>query len=129
MRYTTKEIGDRGEDYAAAYLKQHQCIILDRNYRKRWGEIDIIARQKDTYLFVEVKTRHVNPLGRPYEAVDYRKRRRILKTAITYIREHHLDANYRCDICEVYVDRETLDLHKINYFKNAFVPESDFGYY
>ena len=58
MRYTTKEIGDRGEDYAAAYLKQHQCIILDRNYRKRWGEIDIIARQKDTYLFVEVKTRH-----------------------------------------------------------------------
>ena len=93
------------------------------------GEIDIIARQKDTYLFVEVKTRHDNPLGRPYEAVDYRKRRRILKTAITYIREHHLDANYRCDICEVYVDRETLDLHKINYFKNAFVPESDFGYY
>ena len=50
MRYTTKEIGDRGEDYAAAYLKQHQCIILDRNYRKRWGEIDIIAKDKYLYL-------------------------------------------------------------------------------
>ena len=129
MKYTTKIIGDKGEDYAAAYLKQHHCIILDRNYRTRYGEIDIIAQSKNTYLFVEVKTRHDNPLGRPYEAVDYRKRQRILRTAMTYIQERHLDANYRCDICEVYVNRNTLELLKINYYKNTFVPESGNGFY
>ena len=124
MRFKTKETGDRGEDYAVAYLKKHHCKILERNYRKPFGEIDIIARKKDTYLFVEVKTRHDNSFTRPYEAVDYRKQQRIVRTAMTYIHEHHLNASYRCDVCEVYVDQNTLDLSQINYYENAFCVDS-----
>ena len=52
----TKEIGDIGEEYAVNYLKKHRYKILSRNYRKRFGEIDIIAEKKGTVAFVEVKT-------------------------------------------------------------------------
>ena len=126
--FSTKKTGDRGEEYAAAYLRKHHCKILERNYRKPFGEIDIIARKKNTYLFVEVKTRRCNPVERPIDAVDYRKQQRILRTAMTYIYENHVDADYRCDICEVYIDPETLELLKINYFENAFAPGNGSGY-
>lgn len=127
MTVRTKITGDKGEDYAVAYLKKQHCKILDRNYRKPFGEIDIVARKKQLILFVEVKTRHGNPFTRPYEAVDHRKQQRILRTALAYIREHHLDLDYRCDVCEVYVDRQSLKLLKLDYYENAFEPEGDLG--
>ena len=125
----TKAIGDTGEEYAVEYLKKHKYKILLRNYRKRFGEIDIIAEKKGTVAFVEVKTRHENPLTKPFEAVDARKQKKIYKTSIAYIYENNLNCQYRFDVCEVYVDRDTLKLIEINYFENAFIPESDNGYY
>nr|MBQ4171282.1 YraN family protein [Ruminococcus sp.] len=103
--------------------------ILSRNYRKRFGEIDIIAEKKGTVAFVEVKTRHENPLTRPFEAVDTKKQEKIYRTSLAYIYENDLDCQYRFDVCEVYVNRDTLKLIQINYFDNAFIPESDNGYY
>lgn len=125
----TKAIGDTGEEYAVEYLKKHKYKILVRNYRKRFGEIDIIAEKKGTVAFVEVKTRHENPLTKPFEAVDTKKQKKIYKTSIAYIYENNLNCQYRFDVCEVYVDRDTLKLIEINYFENAFIPESDNGYY
>ena len=125
----TKEIGDIGEEYAVNYLKKHRYKILSRNYRKRFGEIDIIAEKKGTVAFVEVKTRHENPLSRPFEAVDTKKQEKIYRTSLAYIYENDLDCQYRFDVCEVYVNRDTLKLIQINYFDNAFIPESDNGYY
>ena len=125
----TKAIGDTGEEYAVEYLKKHKYKILSRNYRKRFGEIDIIAEKKGTVAFVEVKTRHENPLTKPFEAVDARKQKKIYKTSIAYIYENNLNCQYRFDVCEVYVNRNTLKLIEINYFENAFIPESDDGYY
>ena len=125
----TKEIGDIGEEYAVNYLKKHRYKILSRNYRKRFGEIDIIAEKKGTVAFVEVKTRHENPLTRPFEAVDTKKQEKIYRTSLAYIYENDLDCQYRFDVCEVYVNRDTLKLIQINYFDNAFIPESDNGYY
>ena len=125
----TKTIGDIGEEYAVNYLKKHRYKILSRNYRKRCGEIDIIAEKKGTVAFVEVKTRHENPLTRPFEAVDTKKQEKIYRTSLAYIYENDLDCQYRFDVCEVYVNRDTLKLIQINYFDNAFIPESDNGYY
>ena len=125
----TKTIGDIGEEYAVNYLKKHRYKILSRNYRKRFGEIDIIAEKKGTVAFVEVKTRHENPLTRPFEAVDTKKLEKIYRTSLAYIYENDLDCQYRFDVCEVYVNRDTLKLIQINYFDNAFIPESDNGYY
>lgn len=125
----TKTIGDIGEEYAVNYLKKHRYKILSRNYRKRFGEIDIIAGKKGTVAFVEVKTRHENPLTRPFEAVDTKKQEKIYRTSLAYIYENDLDCQYRFDVCEVYVNRDTLKLIQINYFDNAFIPESDNGYY
>lgn len=125
----TKTIGDIGEEYAVKYLKKHRYKILSRNYRKRFGEIDIIAEKKGTVAFVEVKTRHENPLSRPFEAVDTNKQEKIYRTSLAYIYENDLDCQYRFDVCEVYVNRDTLKLIQINYFDNAFIPESDNGYY
>ena len=125
----TKTIGDIGEEYAVNYLKKHRYKILSRHYRKRFGEIDIIAEKKGTVAFVEVKTRHENPLTRPFEAVDTKKQEKIYRTSLAYIYENDLDCQYRFDVCEVYVNRDTLKLIQINYFDNAFIPESDNGYY
>ena len=125
----TKTIGDIGEEYAVNYLKKHRYKILSRNYRKRFGEIDIIAEKKGTVAFVEVKTRHENPLTRPFEAVDTKMQEKIYRTSLAYIYENDLDCQYRFDVCEVYVNRDTLKLIQINYFDNAFIPESDNGYY
>lgn len=125
----TKTIGDIGEEYAVNYLKKHRYKILSRNYRKRFGEIDIIAEKKGTVAFVEVKTRHENPMTRPFEAVDTKKQEKIYRTSLAYIYENDLDCQYRFDVCEVYVNRDTLKLIQINYFDNAFIPESDNGYY
>lgn len=129
MKNSTKKIGDMGESYAADYLTKHRYKIKERNYRKRYGEIDIIAEKNGIIAFVEVKTRHSNTLAQPFEAVDRRKQEKIIKTAINYIYENKLDCNCRFDICEVFVDKDSLKLQKINYYENAFMMESDYGYY
>ena len=92
-------------------------------------EVDIIAERDGTYIFVEVKTRHCNPLTRPFEAVDRRKQEKIIRTAYSYIYENHLEANYRFDVCEVFVEQDTLKLVSLNYFENAFAVEGDYGYF
>ena len=128
-RHTTKKIGDIGEDYAASYLKKHGYKILARNYRKNYGEIDIIARKGDMLCFVEVKTRHCNTITQPYEAVDFRKQTKIIRTASAYLIEKRLETNCRFDICEVFVDKESLKLDRINYINNAFDAENSGIYY
>ncbi len=120
IRFTKKQTGDAGENYCAAYMKRHGYKILNRNYKKPYGEIDIIAVKGGVLCFTEVKTRHENPMTQPYEAVDYRKRRRIIKVAQTYIAEKGADSFCRFDVCEVITDKETLKLIKINYIENAF---------
>ncbi len=129
MRYNTKKIGDTGEDHAVSYLKKHGYKILCRNYRKNYGEIDIIAKKADILCFVEVKTRHSESVTRPYEAVDFRKRKKIINTASAYLTENRLECFCRFDVCEVFVNKETLRLEKINYIESAFDLDSDGAYY
>lgn len=128
-KHTTRQTGNRGEDYAVAYLKQKHYKILERNYYKRSGEIDIIAEKQGLLVFVEVKTRHTTTLTQPFEAVDRRKQEKIIQTAIIYLYEKKLDRDCRFDVCEVFVNQDTLRLHKIHYIENAFMMEDSHGYY
>lgn len=123
MKFTTKEIGNIGETYTVKYLKKHGYKILERNYLKRYGEIDIVAENKEYLVFVEVKTRNINTLVRGGEAVNYHKRQCLIKTALAYLSEHKVDKFCRFDVSEVYVYRDTLKLQSINYIENAFSPE------
>ena len=115
-----KQTGDAGEEYCAKYLKKHGFKILDRNYKKPFGEIDIIALKNELLCFVEVKTRHYNSMTQPYEAVDYRKRQRIIKAAQAYLTEKNIQMYCRFDVCEVITDKESLKLLNLNYIENAF---------
>lgn len=118
--YTKKEIGDRGEFYCVQYLLKNGYEILHRNYRKSFGEIDIIARRDGVVSFVEVKTRHHHPMTQPWEAVGYRKQQHIIQTAQAYLIEYDVHAFCRFDVCEVIVDSETLNLLHLHYIKSAF---------
>lgn len=113
-----KEIGDLGENAAAKYLKKNGYKILGRNYRKKYGEIDIIAEKDDSIAFVEVKTRKNDDFGRPCEFVDKRKQERIKKTALSYICEKGYDAGFTFDVIEVY--GENGKVREINHIIGAF---------
>jgi putative endonuclease len=77
-----------GEDLACEYLKKLGFKILERNYRRTYGEIDIIALEKDVLAFIEVKTRTSNLFGSPLESITYWKLKSLIKTAQYYKMTH-----------------------------------------
>lgn len=78
-------LGKHGEELASGYLKKKGYSIITRNYRKRFGEVDIIARDGDTLVFVEVKTRRSRQFGSGMEAVDLRKQQQLSRIAQDYL--------------------------------------------
>ena len=78
-------LGKQGEDLACRELRRRGHAILARRYRTRWGEIDIVARDEKTLVFVEVKTRRRHGFGGPVAAVDFRKQRRLINMARSYL--------------------------------------------
>ncbi|MGE5573714.1 MAG: YraN family protein [Bacillota bacterium] len=80
-----RETGAAGEDIAARCLESNGFEILERNFRWRAGEIDIVARDGATLVFVEVKARRPGPFGAAAEQITARKRRRIVRTALAYM--------------------------------------------
>jgi len=84
------EFGKAAEKAAAEFLKAKGYKILERNYKNKFGEIDIIALQKGVICFLEVKARHSLELGLPQEAVSGRKQRQICRVAIGYLKSNHL---------------------------------------
>lgn len=98
-----RDLGMKGEDCAAHYLKYMGYEILERNFRCRYGEIDIVALDGDTLCFVEVKTRSRTDYGLPCQAVDRRKILHIKRCAYVYLRAHEglKYGDVRIDIVEV----------------------------
>jgi putative endonuclease len=106
--------GSIGESAACGALTKAGMTILERNWRRPTGEIDIIAKDRKTIVFVEVKTRSSLKFGRPAEAVGRSKQMHILRTAMLYLAENGLDdAPVRFDIVEVLPTG-------IRHLKNAF---------
>ncbi len=113
-----KVIGKAGEQAAADYLRSKGCEILARNYRVALGEIDLIAREGQTLVFVEVKTRRSVRCGRPAAAVNYYKQQKISRVAAVFLRQRHLwGCPCRFDVVEVYCVGEQLEVRQI---KGAF---------
>lgn len=119
-----KEIGDKGEYFAASYFHKQGYEIKARNVHSRYGEIDLIAENGDTVVFVEVKTRSHDSLDRAADAVTPAKQKKIILTALHYISESNTDKIMRFDVFEVY--HANGRIYKFNHIKNAF-EGSDFG--
>ena len=82
-----RELGEFGENIAVQYLENNGYMIIQRNYRCRSGEVDIIAGRGRKLSFIEVKTRRSYEYGRPCESVDDNKQKHIRAAAYTYLRE------------------------------------------
>ena len=123
--------GNFGEDAAAKHLKKHGYRILERNYVALGNEIDIIAKSKDSLIFVEVKTRtvgHESELeSRPAASVNYEKQRKIISAASYYLSQNEYNPklfglNVRLDVIEVYIKTENgkRKTDKICHIEGAF---------
>ena len=95
---TKKELGDWGEDWAALYLRLHGYSILERNYRCRQGEIDIIARRRGIVAFVEVKLRKNADFGEAREFVTFSKQRRVVSAAEFWLMKNPCELQPRFDV-------------------------------
>ena len=116
-----REVGTRQESRAAEYLESLGYHILERNFRCRFGEIDLIAWDGDILCFVEVKTRTNLQMGLPREYVTPAKQRRIKKTALFYLAAHDLDCPARFDVAEVYAEKPgDKNGVRIEYLEDAF---------
>jgi putative endonuclease len=96
-RQSSRQIGDRGEDLALKYLVKKGYALVERNYRTRHGEIDLIVRTQRALVFVEVKLRRGTGFGDPLEAVTPRKQARIRRIAEQYLAEKGEDFLARFD--------------------------------
>jgi len=111
-----QRIGKWGEDTAAEYLAEHGYEIVKRNARTPYGEIDIVARQGDVTIFVEVKTRTSNKMGLPEESITPRKREHMLAAADHYAAEHEID-HWQIDV--ISIEGKPGTIPKITYFESA----------
>ena len=124
---TDKDFGALGEKLAAGYLKKNKYKILEKNYKNPLGEIDIIARDAEYIVFVEVKTRSAEPFLSGMYAVDRRKREHILRVASAYLAKEKRGLQPRFDIIEVEIDRATGRLAGMNHIPNAFMQEGPYA--
>lgn len=108
-----KEIGDKGEFLASEFLINKGYRILDKNFRTRLGEIDIIAKDKDELVFVEVKARRTSYFGSPEEFVTPQKQQRIKRAALEYLSQNP-HSSWRIDVISIVTEPET----KIEHFQN-----------
>ncbi|MGE5633481.1 MAG: YraN family protein [Caulobacteraceae bacterium] len=122
-----KLLGAYGEDTACKYLENSGYRVLERNFSCRTGEIDIIAAQGDTIVFIEVKTRTSDRFGMPSEAVSTSKQQKLVKTALFYMQSRKLfDYMSRFDVLEVFVDEDLGS--RVNLIKDAFQYSGRYGY-
>ena len=112
------DFGKTGEDLACCELERRGYAILARRYRTRRGELDIVARDGQTVVFVEVKARRDHAFGDAADAVHGRKRRRLTRLAQEYLTHHRL-ANCSCrfDVVSIHMDEER---PRIEVYQNAF---------
>ena len=115
----TQSAGNRGEAAVARYLRQKGYTLLASQWRCRFGELDLVARDRhSTVCIVEVKLRGTNSIALPREFVDSRKQQRLRSAAEVYLASKELDAPVRFDVAEVYDEGGSL---RIEYIENAFI--------
>jgi putative endonuclease len=117
-----QSLGKRGEDLACAELEKRGYVIVDRRFRTRSGEIDLVARDAGVLAFVEVRTRSGYNFGTPFESVTWQKRQRLSRMAASYLSLKRLsDQPCRFDVVSI-VERQ--DGRTIELLKGAFDMQS-----
>ena len=112
--------GLAGERITIKYLRKYRYKIIQRNFKSKYGEIDIIAKDGEYLCFVEVKARTSTSFAEPYESVDYKKQRKIHRLAKIWLSIHKLDNSLcRFDIVSLLLYKN-YKLRKIEIIKNAF---------
>lgn len=114
-----KLVGRKGEELAIRHLKRQGLKVIERNYHSPGGEIDLIARDGDTLVFIEIKARSSAAFGLPQEAVDTHKQKRLIEAARVYMAEHRLGDNVkaRFDVVAVHLGQPALS---ISWIRDAF---------
>lgn len=119
-RLLNRWLGDRGERKAAGFLRRQGFRILARQYANPYGEIDLIARDGDAIVFVEVKTRRSDVAGLPVEAVTSDKQRKMTKTALVWLKRRGLlESHCRFDVVSILWPEDS-KAPQITHYKNAF---------
>jgi putative endonuclease len=117
-RREKKELGKKGEEKALRFLKKKGYRIIEKNYVCKLGEMDIIAKEKDTLVFVEVKTRTTTEFGPPQLAVNSSKQRQLSKVALNYLKEKQLEeVKARFDVVAILLEEKG---EQIELIKDAF---------
>ena len=128
MNPSRLNIAKIGESLAAEHLKARGCKILAQNYRTKRGEIDLIVRDEEFIVFVEVKTRRSLQFGLPQEAVTIQKQRQISKVALAYLQAQNLlDAPCRFDVIAIHLSPQ-LELLKLEQIESAFAFQAKTGF-
>lgn len=119
MEKYNKIVGNYGEELATKFLIKNKYKIIEKNYSCKFGEIDIIAKDKNILVFVEVKSRTNEKYGTPATAVNYYKKRNIINTAKYYLMKNKLQNEFcRFDVIEILMEN---DDNNIRLIKNAFI--------
>jgi putative endonuclease len=121
---TTREIGELGEKKGVEYLKKAGYKIVETNFSVKAGEIDVIAKDKDYLVFVEIKFRRTSEYGPPAEAVVKKKQNKIIKSALLYLKMNRIiGANVRFDVLSLGPGENDVEL-----IKNAFMSTNKYTY-
>jgi len=114
------ELGKKGEELARRFLEENGYVIIETNWRHEKDEIDIIAKEKDELVIVEVKTRSTSFFGDPEDAVGSRKEEFLIRATEAYLEENELDIDTRFDIISIILNNKE---QKIRHIVDAFYPE------
>lgn len=124
MKTDKQKKGTLGEDAVCAELEKRGHRILERNYRKRVGEIDIISEVGGIIVFTEVKARKLGSMVSGLEAVNFAKKKKIIMTADAYLTENPCDKYVRYDIAEVWLTRGSVPaVVRVDIYEDAFDTE------
>lgn len=110
--------GKLWEIKACEYLRKKRYTLLEANYTTRFGEVDLIVKNKKYICFVEVKQRDIRSIAQPKEFVDFRKQQRIMATAQLYLAKNETNLQPRFDVIEVYTENN--QIKSIKHLENAF---------
>ena len=114
---TSREVGQQMESAACTYLARRGCELIERNYRTKGGEIDLIMSDAETLVFVEVRYRANATHGQPIDSITAGKRRRVLHAARSYLMRFRVQPSCRFDVVAI---AGTLAEPQINWIKAAF---------
>jgi putative endonuclease len=115
-------LGSEGEEIASRYLQAHGLKVVHRRYHTRWGEIDLVCRDRDAWVFVEVKSRaHASAIS-PLDALTAAKQKKIVGAALSYLKRHGIkDQSVRFDVV-------MLEAGTLTWVPGAFEPALSYTY-